>query len=126
MNMPVASIRAKVREEFEKHRYVNNLKAVDVLISQSHMEFQVRLSSFDCCVADAPIEGRLHYYRATGWLTYFAAGDIKFLEANTTRYEVFPQGRGPNGQITEELHVRVFGGEDVPPQGSINGWRAVD
>ena len=31
-----------MRQEFEKHRYVNNLQAVDVLISQSNMEFQVR------------------------------------------------------------------------------------
>ena len=33
-----------MREEFEKHRYVNNLKAVDVLISQSNMEFQETLN----------------------------------------------------------------------------------
>ena len=43
LNMPVARIRAKMREEFEKHRFVNNLQAVDVLIMQSHMEYQVRL-----------------------------------------------------------------------------------
>lgn len=45
LNMPVAKIRAKMREEFEKHRYVNNIKAVDVLIMQSHAEFQVRFRS---------------------------------------------------------------------------------
>ena len=44
LNMPVATVRAKVREEFEKHRYVNNIQAVDVLISQSHMEFQETLN----------------------------------------------------------------------------------
>jgi hypothetical protein len=44
LNMPVAKVRAKVREEFEKHRYVNNLPAVDVLLAQSHMEFQVRIA----------------------------------------------------------------------------------
>jgi NADH dehydrogenase (ubiquinone) 1 alpha subcomplex subunit 6 len=44
LNMPVAQIRAKMREEFEKHRYVNNLQAVDVLITQSHMEFQETLN----------------------------------------------------------------------------------
>jgi NADH dehydrogenase (ubiquinone) 1 alpha subcomplex subunit 6 len=41
LNMPVARIRSKMREEFEKHRYVNNIQAVDVLIAQSDMEFQV-------------------------------------------------------------------------------------
>lgn len=44
LNMPVAKVRAKMREEFEKHRYVNNLQAVDVLLSQSHMEFQETLN----------------------------------------------------------------------------------
>ncbi|RMZ83766.1 hypothetical protein DV738_g1049, partial [Chaetothyriales sp. CBS 135597] len=44
LNMPVAKIRAKIRQEFEKHRYVNNLQVVDVLIAQSHMEFQETLN----------------------------------------------------------------------------------
>lgn len=39
--MPVSRIRTKVREEFEKHRYVKNIQAVDVLLQQSHAEFQV-------------------------------------------------------------------------------------
>ena len=47
MNMPVARIRAKVREEYEKHRYVNHLQAVDVLLAQGHMEFQVRSHDTD-------------------------------------------------------------------------------
>ncbi|KAK5953843.1 ndufa6 NADH-ubiquinone oxidoreductase subunit [Knufia fluminis] len=42
LNMPVSKIRTKVRQEYEKHRFVNQLKAVDVLLMQSHMEFQVR------------------------------------------------------------------------------------
>jgi len=42
LNMPVSKIRTKVRQEFEKHRYVNQLRAVDVLLMQSQMEFQVR------------------------------------------------------------------------------------
>jgi NADH dehydrogenase (ubiquinone) 1 alpha subcomplex subunit 6 len=41
LNMPVSKIRTKVRSEFEKHRYVNQLSAVDVLLFQSHSEFQV-------------------------------------------------------------------------------------
>ncbi|RMZ80137.1 hypothetical protein DV736_g6672, partial [Chaetothyriales sp. CBS 134916] len=44
LNMPVAKIRSKIREEFEKHRYVNKLQVVDVLIAQSHMEFQETLN----------------------------------------------------------------------------------
>ena len=41
LNMPVSRIRTKVREEYEKHRYVNNIQAVDVLLQQSQAEFQV-------------------------------------------------------------------------------------
>jgi NADH dehydrogenase (ubiquinone) 1 alpha subcomplex subunit 6 len=41
LNMPVSAIRTKVRQEFEKHRYVKQLSAVDVLLFQSHAEFQV-------------------------------------------------------------------------------------
>ncbi|KAK5093717.1 hypothetical protein LTR70_005716 [Exophiala xenobiotica] len=42
--MPVSKIRTKVRQEFEKHRYVNQLRAVDVLLMQSQMEFQETLN----------------------------------------------------------------------------------
>ena len=41
LNIPVSAIRTKIRQEFEKHRYVNQLKVVDVLLFQSHAEFQV-------------------------------------------------------------------------------------
>lgn len=42
LNMPVSAIRTKMRQEFERHRYVNQLKTVDVLLMNSHQEFQVR------------------------------------------------------------------------------------
>lgn len=38
---PVSVIRTKMREEFERHRYVNKLPVVDVLLFQSHAEYQV-------------------------------------------------------------------------------------
>jgi NADH dehydrogenase (ubiquinone) 1 alpha subcomplex subunit 6 len=66
LNMPVAKIRAKVREEFEKHRYVNNLQAVDVLIMQSNMEFQVRgfVSKGDSqSTADTSLQETLNYWK---------------------------------------------------------------
>ena len=40
LNMPVSAIRTKLRQEFERNRYVNQLKTVDVLIFQSHSEYQ--------------------------------------------------------------------------------------
>ena len=43
LNMPVSKIRTKIRQEFERHRYVNKLSVVDMLLVQSHMEFQVHI-----------------------------------------------------------------------------------
>lgn len=42
LNMPVSAIRTKIRQEFERHRYVSQLKTTDVLLFNSHQEFQVR------------------------------------------------------------------------------------
>ena len=47
LNMPVSAIRTKMRQEFERHRYVSQLKTVDVLLFNSHSEFQVRPDSKD-------------------------------------------------------------------------------
>lgn len=41
LNMPVSQVRTKVRQEFERHRYVSQLRVVDMLLMQHHMEFQV-------------------------------------------------------------------------------------
>jgi hypothetical protein len=42
LNLPVSTVRTKIRQEFERHRYVAQLQTVDVLLFQSHAEFQVR------------------------------------------------------------------------------------
>lgn len=39
---PVSAIRTRMRQEFERHRYVNKLPAVDVLLFQSNADYQVR------------------------------------------------------------------------------------
>ncbi|KAL2052547.1 hypothetical protein ABVK25_007107 [Lepraria finkii] len=44
LNMPVSKIRTKVRQEFERHRYVNKLPVVDMLIMQNDAEFQETLN----------------------------------------------------------------------------------
>ncbi|BCS17898.1 putative NADH-ubiquinone oxidoreductase B14 subunit [Aspergillus puulaauensis] len=44
LNLPVSAIRTKIRQEFEKHRYVSQLNVVDVLLFQSHAEFQETLN----------------------------------------------------------------------------------
>ncbi|KAI9166878.1 NADH-ubiquinone oxidoreductase 14.8 kDa subunit [Paramyrothecium foliicola] len=40
MPMPVAAIRTRIRQEFERHRYANKLPVVDVLLFKSHAEYQ--------------------------------------------------------------------------------------
>jgi hypothetical protein len=42
LNIPPAAVRTKIRQEFERHRYVRQLPVVDMLLFQSHAEFQVR------------------------------------------------------------------------------------
>lgn len=41
LNLPVSAIRTKIRQEFERHRYVNQLPVVDVLVAKSNSEYQV-------------------------------------------------------------------------------------
>ena len=43
LNIPVSEVRTKIRQEFERHRYVNQLPVVDMLIFRSDSEFQVCL-----------------------------------------------------------------------------------
>lgn len=38
---PVSKIRTKMRQEFERHRFVNKLPVVDVLLLQNNAEYQV-------------------------------------------------------------------------------------
>lgn len=55
LNMPVSAIRTKMRQEFERHRYVAQVKTVDVLLFQSHQEYQVRKP----CSSERWIEGEI-------------------------------------------------------------------
>ena len=49
LNVAVSEIRTKIRQEYERHRFVNKLPVVDMLIFQSDAEYQVccQLSSFN-------------------------------------------------------------------------------
>ncbi|OAA56657.1 NADH-ubiquinone oxidoreductase b14 [Niveomyces insectorum RCEF 264] len=38
--LPVAVVRARIRQEFERHRFVNKLPVVDVLLFQSNADYQ--------------------------------------------------------------------------------------
>lgn len=76
LNMPVSAIRTKIRQEFEQHRYVNQLNVVDVLIQKSNAEFQVsRRFSYtqfeeDSCCGDADVDCQYPSTTAPTW-AYF-------------------------------------------------------
>ncbi|KUJ11723.1 NADH-ubiquinone oxidoreductase 14.8 kDa subunit [Mollisia scopiformis] len=44
LNIPVAQLRTKMRQEFERHRFVNQIGVVDMLLFQSHAEYQETLN----------------------------------------------------------------------------------
>ncbi len=39
--LPVAALRTRIRQEFERHRFVNKLPVIDVLLFQSSADYQV-------------------------------------------------------------------------------------
>ena len=41
--MPISVIRTRIRQEFERHRFVAKLPVADVLLFKSHAEYQVRV-----------------------------------------------------------------------------------
>ncbi|KAI7864589.1 hypothetical protein BDF14DRAFT_1731899 [Spinellus fusiger] len=40
INLPTSQVRAKIRQEFEKQRAVEDLATRDIIIAKGHMEFQ--------------------------------------------------------------------------------------
>jgi NADH dehydrogenase (ubiquinone) 1 alpha subcomplex subunit 6 len=57
LNLTVGELRTKMREQFERHRYVKQLSVVDMLLFQSHAEYQVRIPFF--CHEGGAGKGRL-------------------------------------------------------------------
>lgn len=39
--IPVSAVRSRIRQEFERHRYVQDLRAIDILIFKGLAEYQV-------------------------------------------------------------------------------------
>jgi hypothetical protein len=95
LNMPVSRIRTKIRQEYERHRYVQQLPTVDVLITKSQMEYQVRRQRFDF---RSDVANRL-------------PGNAELLEAAEPCAQVLWSRRERPGPVAEGLHQRIFGGE---------------
>lgn len=45
-NIPATAIRAKIRQRYEKNKYVDDLQAVDVLLAKSYMDYQETLNAW--------------------------------------------------------------------------------
>jgi hypothetical protein len=64
LNIPVPALRTKMRQEFERHRYVNQIGVVDMLLFQSHAEYQVRGVLLSCSRVrrgDGTVSGGMGY-----------------------------------------------------------------
>ncbi|KAL8791400.1 MAG: hypothetical protein Q9213_000016 [Squamulea squamosa] len=95
LNIPVSEIRTKVRQEFERHRYVNQLPVVDMLLFKNHAEYQVDTSS-----PESPA-------------CAFISRNDELLETITARAKVFSREGESYGKITAKLHAGVLGGTQL-------------
>jgi NADH dehydrogenase (ubiquinone) 1 alpha subcomplex subunit 6 len=97
LNMPVSTLRTKMRQEFERHRYVNQLKTVDVLLFNSHQEFQVHHEPIRLILGAhllTSVQETLNFWKQLSHvLKYFRA-------------EEDPKARLPNNFINGFLEVR--------------------
>ena len=74
LNLPVSALRTKMRQEFERHRYVNQIKTVDVLLFNSHQEYQVRSGVICSNPALISSQETLNFWKQTSHvLKYFRA-----------------------------------------------------
>ena len=109
LNLPVSQLRTKVRQEFERHRYVNKLPVVDMLLFQSHSEFQVY--SITSRHQGNPCREALDGMSFAGrMLTQHTIGNTKLLEADTTCDEVFSRNRKSDSKIACRFHGRLSRG----------------
>ena len=111
LNLPVSQLRTKVRQEFERHRYVNKLPVVDILLFRSQSEFQVCRTADDIQRAHA-VRLSNHITITLRLLMHNTAGNTKLLEANSTRHEVLSGNGESDCKVTHGFHARLSGGRD--------------
>jgi hypothetical protein len=100
--MPVATIRTRIRQEFERHRYVAKLPVTDVLLFKSHAEYQV--------CGEFPRDGYQQLLTAD-------LGDDELLEADYPRDVILQGGKLQRRQETAiKLHDRISRGPQLKQQ----------
>jgi hypothetical protein len=100
LNLPVSTIRTKIRQEFERHRYVQQLQTVDVLLFKSHSEFQVRLVLHSFTI---------EWQSGNRTANRRRPGNAQLLEAIDACAQVLQNRGGSKGEATEQLHWWLFG-----------------
>lgn len=99
--LPTSVIRTRLREQFEKHRFVDKLPVVDVLLFQSHAEYQVLQPSAELLTNVCTRTEEL--MRSTG--------NDELLEAAEPCHVILQGGEFQARQeVTGQLHVGFPGG----------------
>ncbi|TVY88636.1 NADH-ubiquinone oxidoreductase 14.8 kDa subunit [Lachnellula willkommii] len=115
LNIPVPQLRTKMRQEFERHRYVNQMGVVDMLLFQSHAEFQIAIATPFKEPRTRVFDGLREYiwfsFLEGTLLTLELAGNAKLLEATPSCSQVLPSRRGPKRKTSTELHVWFLRGK---------------
>ncbi|KAG9300148.1 hypothetical protein G9A89_010558 [Geosiphon pyriformis] len=61
LDMPTSAVRAKIRQEFERNRYVDDLGVIDILLLKGHNEYQETINLWK-----QPIHV-YHYFKKDEW-----------------------------------------------------------
>lgn len=115
--LPVSALRTRMRQEFERQRYVNKLPVVDVLLFRSAADYQVRALHRNGQVVyeesgqdDGPCRTRSSHL--PGMIT----GDDELLAADYAHHVVLQGGELPRrSAATHQLHGGFPGGKDHHP-----------
>ncbi len=122
LNFPVSAIRTKIRQEFERHRFVAQLPVVDVLLMQGHVEYQVcaQFTSRPNSKQALSGVGRRKTLGMTGWSKFrvdmlqhmltedLMIGNAQLLEATAACPQVFQRYGRSHLKVAQQLHASIF------------------
>jgi hypothetical protein len=110
---PVSTIRTRMRQEFERHRYVNKLPVVDVLLMQNNAEYQVCQVPYilmNYPRSPNPTKGRNSKTKVYLLIASFT-GNYELLEANHPCHVILPRRPAGSAEVTRKLHARFLRGK---------------
>jgi hypothetical protein len=121
---PVAAIRSRIRQEFERHRYVNKLPVVDILLHKSNADYQVRYPRIGLSRVGWEMLGQTHlglgqegettstsgygyqeYQGVNSWLILTFAGNYELLASDQPRHVLLQGGVLQGGEeVAVQFH----------------------